>query len=78
MHRDMSKAVEKYKKRFWSTSNRNNIGCFSASDIYGIVDMHEARDSPKAFDVANSALMAGFWIGYQCARRQARQKTDHA
>ncbi len=69
MSRDISKAIENYKKHFWH-DNPHNAGCFMPRDIEQIMEMSASSTA----EAAHNGLMAGFWIGYQYGRRQEARK----
>ncbi len=73
MNRDISKAIENYKKHFWK-DNPHNAGCFMPRDIQQVMDMSAGSTA----EAANNGLMAGFWVGYQYGRRQEARKRRSA
>lgn len=67
MKRDLNKAIEDYKRKFWKRGNRKGI--LFVSDFLQIDEM---SNGSKACMIDN-ALMAGFMIGYRFAKRESRK-----
>lgn len=64
MKRDISKAIEDYKKQFYD----KNIGALWLSDY---IQIKEVSNNDYWDSIAN-AMMAGFMIGYRTAQRQKK------
>lgn len=67
MKRDLNKAIEDYKRKFWKRGEQK--GALFASDYQQIWDMSNG----DSFHCVDNALMAGFMIGYRCAKRENRK-----
>ena len=67
MRRSMAKAIEEYQDKHCPGDSTKCA--FYASDVQQIIKM-----SNGVYDVIANALMAGFTVGYRCAKSDERRK----
>ena len=78
MKNRISKAAEDYKKLYYG--RKNNEGAFYYSDIQEVKEIAEKKEGYNAtlYEIIETALEAGFMIGYRKAQRDAKRKAKEA
>ena len=74
-NRDLGKYVADYKSQFMHKDNHNK-GALYQSDYTQIYQMSNDPDKTiggRLYNAIDNALMAGFMIGYKCAKREAKR-----
>ena len=83
MKRDLKKAVQDYKAKYYNSNSPYGEGAFYASDIYQIKDLAEeaagvSRFTPEVlYNAIVLGLEAGFMVGYRKAVRDAKKSKKH-
>ena len=74
--RNIEKAVEQYKEKYFTKENSRNRGGFWLSDFQQIKELAERRNGgkPELFTAIDISLMAGYMIGYRTAKREDRER----
>ena len=68
--RNIENAISNYQKYIHKPENaKTGAGTFTAYDFQQIKD----RSGGILFDAIDAALCAGFWVGYQRAKREMKQ-----
>lgn len=79
MKRDLKKAVQDYRAKYYNTNSPYGDGAFYVSDIYQIKELAEeaagvARFTPEVlYNAIVFSLEAGFEVGYRKAVRDAKK-----
>lgn len=73
MARDILKAQEKYRAKFYGRPDNRAAYLFKFSEIEQIRQAASCKG-----EAAITGLEAGFWVGYQYAKREAREKNRRA
>lgn len=64
---------------YWQFTERTGRGAFYASDLYQLRDMSlNDEGCVDVYTLMNNSLSAGFMIGYECAKREARKRNKAA
>lgn len=79
MKRDLRKAVEDYRKKYYNSNSQE--GQFYYSDIVQLKEMAEegakGNYSEILYNAIGCSLQAGFMIGYKKAVRDAKNRKKH-
>lgn len=75
MKRDLQKAIEEYKAKYYHRTDSK--GAFYAGDINQIMELSET-DSIKEtlYKAIENAMYAGYMIGYRTAKRERTSKSS--
>ena len=69
MKRDLHKAIEEYKTKYYNRSDGK--GAFYVTDVNQIKELSESRDTKETlYNAIGNALEAGFMIGYRTAKKE--------
>lgn len=75
MKRNLQKAVQDYKAKYYTQRNTHNEGAFYACDIDQIAHLATRADGTICvFTAIGHALEAGFMVGYRKAVRDAKKR----
>ena len=64
--RDIKKDIQDYKEQFFTRSDK---GQFYVSDFEQVNELSDGT----TFDLVANGMMAGFMIGYRCAKREMKR-----
>lgn len=71
--RDIRKTIEEYERMFPVRKDNHNKGAFYMSDFQQLWSISNTQ-----YECTSNALMAGFMVGYKCAKREQRKKNASA
>lgn len=76
MKRDLQKAVQDYRTKYYGADNKHGKGVFYVSDLQQIKEMALARSGDSypetLYDAIVYGLEAGFMVGFRAAKREKR------